>query len=129
MRTYTEEQKQARAIANRNYYLKHKAELVQRVNDSRNDPTIREKHNANQRAYTARKPKIDDGYYVYYLPEEHYCGVTNNLYQRESQHRNTANKNTDGMTILFHSMDRNIAAHHEAMFQSVLGINGLNYQK
>jgi len=129
MRKYTEEQKKARAIANRNYYLKHKAEIIQKAKENLNNPIARDKHNANQRSYTARKPKKDEGYYVYYLPEEHYCGITNNLYQRESSHRNTALKNTNNMTVLFHSMDKSIAAHHEAMFQSVLGINGLNYQK
>jgi hypothetical protein len=98
------------------------------------DPIKKEKRNANQRKYEAsikRKARINSrrsgGYFVYYLPNEHYCGITNDLYNREASHRNTAGKNTDGMRVLFHSMDRSIAAHHEAMFQSILGINGLNY--
>jgi hypothetical protein len=93
------------------------------------NPINRERHNKNQRNYTVRRPKKQDGYFVYYLPEEHYCGITNNLSGRESSHRNTENRNTENMMVLFHSMDRSIAAHHEAMFQSVLGMNGLNYKK
>jgi predicted GIY-YIG superfamily endonuclease len=129
MRIYTDEQKAARKIANRNYYLTNKEKLIANAKERLNDPVNKEKHNASQRLYYTKniKQKVNDGYYVYYLPEEHYCGITNNLYQRESSHRNTAGKNTNNMTILFHSMDRNIAAHHEAMFQSVLGIGGLNY--
>jgi hypothetical protein len=106
------------------------------VKETSFDPIKKEKHNYNQRKYNKsykRKASIilrrSGGYFVYYLPEEHYCGITNDLYNRESGHRNTAGKNTDNMQVLFHSMDRSIAAHNEAMFQSVLGINGLNYIK
>lgn len=68
-----------------------------------------------------------DGYYsVYYLPGEHYCGVTNSVESRISDHR-CHGKNIEGWRILFCSEDRKEAAYHEGLFQAVLGIEGLNF--
>ena len=103
------------------------------------DPEKRAKHNARQRTYESkpevierrkayRKARQSGGYFVYYLPSENYCGITVDMYARESQHRTIGKKDTTGMRVLFHSLDRSIAAHHEAMFQSVLGMYGLNAQ-
>jgi len=77
-----------------------------------------------EKAY--REARQTGGYFVYYIPSIHYCGIAKDLYARESWHRNKKKINTDGLKVLYHSMDKSEAAHHEAMFQSVLGIKGLN---
>ena len=75
-----------------------------------------------------KKREKKHGYFVYYLPHENYCGVTNRLRTRINRHK-IENKNIDDWIVLYHSNDAAEAAHHEAMFQSVLGMNGLNYKK
>jgi predicted GIY-YIG superfamily endonuclease len=66
-------------------------------------------------------------YYVYYLPEHNYCGITIDVDQRMRDHRRVRNsKDTTGMRILFISDNKKEAAYHEAMFQSVLCMEGLS---
>lgn len=75
--------------------------------------------------------ELAEGYYVYYLPEEHYCGVTGDLTERIRLHQSSHNgvkHNVEGWRVLYHSFDKAEAYHHEAMFQSILGIKGLNYK-
>ena len=73
-----------------------------------------------------RKP----GYYtVYYIPEHHYVGCTKlHPPDRIAVHRRRNNYNTEGWKVLFCSENKAEAFHHEAMFQSILGINGLNFK-
>ena len=73
------------------------------------------------------KAKLDH-YVVYYLPKEHYCGHTNNIQYRLSAHRRKNNRDTDGWIILYCCETKVEAAHVEAMYQSVLGMNGLNFR-
>lgn len=70
------------------------------------------------------KIKKDGCYYVYYLPEEHYCGRTNCLVSRMIDHRKKG-KNTNNYRVLYSSKDKKDACYHEALFQSVLAIEGL----
>jgi hypothetical protein len=79
---------------------------------------------ARRRGYI--KSRQTGGWFVYYIPSIHYCGITKDLYARESYHRTQSNIDTEGLTVLFHSLDAAEAHYHEAMFQSVLGIGGLN---
>jgi hypothetical protein len=72
----------------------------------------------------SNKVKKDGYYYVYYLPEEHYCGITNSLVNRMIDHRKKG-KNTDNYRILYSSKDKKDACYHEALFQSTLAIEGL----
>ncbi len=74
------------------------------------------------------KSKLDY-YVVYYLPKEHYCGHTNNPEVRMGDHRRKKNRNTDGWRVMYACETKVEAAHVEAMYQSVLGINGLNYRE
>ena len=69
-------------------------------------------------------------YLIYYLPNEHYIGVTKerSIYNRMSQHKAKGN-NIDGWRVLYASENRAEAYHHEAMYHGVLGFNGLNYHK
>ena len=70
------------------------------------------------------KSKHDGIYTVYYLPEENYCGYTKILNRRMNEHA-AKGRNIDGMRILYASKNHTDAIHHEAMFQSYLGMNGL----
>lgn len=70
------------------------------------------------------KSKHDGIYTVYYLPEEHYCGYTKILDRRMNEHA-ASGKNISNMRILYSSENHTQAIHHEAMFQSYLGMNGL----
>ena len=45
------------------------------------------------------KTKLIDGFAVYYLPEEHYIGITNNPIKRAKKHRQCG-KSTYGMEII-----------------------------
>ena len=67
-----------------------------------------------------------DHYIVYYLPEEHYCGFTNNPQYRMTDHKKHG-KNIDNWRVLQTCATKTEAAYTEALFQSTLGINGLNY--
>ena len=50
-----------------------------------------------------------NGYFVYYLPEEHYIGMTNYLKRRMYQHRKKG-KCTEGMEIVA-CFERSVDAH------------------
>ena len=68
-----------------------------------------------------------DGYFsVYYLPEENYCGTTSQVERRMYEH-DREGKNIDGWKVLYCSEDRKDAYYHEALFQSTLAMEGLNY--
>jgi len=70
--------------------------------------------------------KRHDGFYsVYYLVNEHYCGYTKNLERRIKDH-NRDGKDCSEIRLLYTSKNKIEAAHHEAMFQSYLGMGGLN---
>lgn len=70
------------------------------------------------------KIKKDGCYYVYYLPQEHYCGITNSLISRMIDHRKKG-KNTNDYRVLYSSENKKDACYHEALFQSTLAIEGL----
>lgn len=66
-------------------------------------------------------------HYVYYLPEEHYVGVTSqvNPYCRINKHQ-FLGFNVKGWTILNVFETREEARHLENMFHSYMGCNGIN---
>lgn len=67
-----------------------------------------------------------DHYVVYYLPKEHYCGITNNPVFRMHDHKKNGKDTTDWM-VLFTAESRKTAAYYEALFQSTLAIEGLKH--
>ena len=87
---------------------------------------------AHKRYYKKKGKEIRDNrtkvYYVYYIPSVHYCGVTNHLSVRMSQHKTVEGIDTEGWRVLYASKDPKEAAYHEALFQSVLAIEGVNYK-
>ena len=64
-------------------------------------------------------------FHVYYLPEEHYIGVTNDLPSRMSRHRRKYNRHTDNMELLASFERRVDAAWFEVMLHQ-RGYNGFN---
>ena len=71
----------------------------------------------------AHQKKLDH-YIVYYLPEEHYCGHTNRPVTRMSSHRYNG-KDTTNWRVLTTTKTKTEAIYYEALFCSVLGLNGL----
>ena len=75
--------------------------------------------------------KFDGNYYVYYLPEDNYCGITKTLQYRMYAHKagtgyGRKKRNIEGWTVLYSSPCIKDAHYHEALFHSVLCMEGLN---
>ena len=81
------------------------------------------KEHYNEYKKEANRNSNDDYYSVYYLPEEHYCGVTTAVLKRIKEHSRT--RNVDGWRVLFCSKDKKEAYYHESLFHSVLCMEGL----
>ena len=97
------EQYERHLKAKKRYYKKHKKRL---------DAT--------------RKEKRDSGYYtVYYLPNEHYCGVTSMSPEFRMAFHKHKGKNTNDWRVLYCSIDKKEAYYHESLFHGVLGMEGL----
>ena len=80
-----------------------------------------------QREHRAKvKKEWGDGevYFVYYLPEEHYCGATIDPIRRMGEHRSSNHrKNTDNWKILYATRNEQEALRIEAEFH-LMGIEG-----
>ena len=66
-----------------------------------------------------------NGYFVYYLPEEHYIGMTNYLKRRMYQHRKKG-KCTEGMEIVA-CFERSVDAHWFETMLHQRGYLGYSY--
>ena len=66
-----------------------------------------------------------DYFAVYYLPEEHYCGVTNNPEKRMIVHKNKG-MNVEGWRVLSCHDTLVEARHQENLFHSVLCMEGIS---
>ena len=82
----------------------------------------REKHLAQQLAYRDKCKKENTGYSVYYIPEEHYVGMSNNPKYRIAKHKHLG-KITEGWEILF-SFENPILAHLMETKLHLMGYNG-----
>lgn len=90
----------------------------------KNDPEYKARKKAQDMAFAERNRKTTE---VYYLPEEHYIGITHYLPTRLAMHRK-AGKITEG-AIIVASFERHVdAAWLEVMFHQ-RGYNGYKYQK
>ena len=69
------------------------------------------------------KTKKLDHYLVYYLPEENYCGVTNNPHFRMSKHKTDGN-DTNNWRVLATAKTRQEALTIENKYHTELGMNG-----
>jgi len=68
-----------------------------------------------------------DHYLVYYLPEENYCGITNNPPRRMSRHKFVGN-DTNNWRVLATAKTREEALITENKYHKELGMNG-GYKK
>ena len=76
---------------------------------------------ASRRWHQRKFAESKDGYtYVYYLPEEHYVGITTSISNRMKSHKRT--KIVDGMEILAR-FERHVDAH---LFETMLHQRGYN---
>ena len=75
-------------------------------------------------AATFKRRKLDH-YVLYYLVNDHYCGITNALSDRLASHKKKGRDVSD-VKILATSKDRVTIKHYEAMYQGYLGIGGLS---
>ena len=66
-------------------------------------------------------------YYMYYLPEEHYIGITNYPKNRKAQH-SSKGKITEGMEIVAEYNNPKLLVLHEALMHYI-GYNGSAYDK
>ena len=73
-----------------------------------------------KKTHTLYYSKHNDGLiHVYFLPEEHYCGVTNNLFRREIEHRCNFKRITLGMETVMSFKNRKEAKLMEAHFHAL----------
>ena len=71
--------------------------------------------------YQERRAELYPGYSVYYIPEEHYIGMSRNVLARISKHKHLG-KITEGCEILA-SFNNPIKAH---LFETTLHLMGYN---
>lgn len=99
----------------KNNYQKNKEEIKKENKEYYLNNIERYKENAFN--YYA---KHNDGrYHVYLLPEEHYCGYTNNVFRREIEHRSTLGRITEGMEVVMSFDTRKEALIYESMFHTL----------
>tara|TARA_R110000796_G_scaffold32050_1_gene84311 strand:- start:20 stop:520 length:501 start_codon:yes stop_codon:yes gene_type:complete len=130
--TYRGNCKKCRKEFQSNYYQNNKEKHKEyRLNN-------KEKVNENQRKwYQNNKEKAAehrkkyyeslklDHYIVYYLPEENYCGVTQNPTKRMLKHKSRGN-NPTGWKVLATTKTRQEALTIERKYHTELGMNGAN---
>ena len=86
---------------------------------------MKENKRRNQERFKAKE--IAEGWKVYYLPEEHYCGITRRLSHRMGYHR-TQGHIPDNYRVLACYETKAEARHHENLMHSFLGCNGMSLQ-
>ena len=106
------------------YYEANKEKVLARKKAYRD--ANKEKLAAYNKEYVSAKR--DEFYTVYYLPEEHYVGITNQLYVRVKNHRSKG-RNVEGHRILFTCETKREALDIERKFHDVLSFNGSNVRK
>ena len=80
-------------------------------------------NNKRQKEYRAKRR---NGYWVYYLPDYHYCGHTSDVKQRMYLHKQQGRDlAVDNYRILAHCETQKEAAYTEAMYHGVLAMEGL----
>ena len=130
----TKEEKRAYA---REYYRINKESVLARQNAYNKDN--RDLLNAQGRAryknnhahirnrINARMAELrDDFYTMYYLPEEHYIGITNYPKKRMQLHKHTQRNNTEGWEVVYTFKTKREALDMERKFHDVLGYFGGN---
>ena len=78
-----------------------------------------------RKEYWRKKSESDGLFSVYYLPEEHYVGITGCVWQRMRDHRNKGKKITEGYEIIA-KFERAVDAHLMETLFHVRGYNGFS---
>ncbi len=76
------------------------------------------------------KANLSGYYYVYALPSTNpiYVGITNNIDARLYRHSKILERDITNARVLYSSTNLVEALYHEALFQSVLGCDGISTQ-
>ena len=78
-------------------------------------------------AYKANRDKMRDSKVsLYYLPEDHYIGISNCIYKRMAVHRSRFDRHTEDVEIVATFDTRAEALHYEKLLHSI-GYNGSNW--
>ena len=85
---------------------------------------MKKSEKAKQQCRDYQQMRADEypGYSVYYIPEEHYVGMSKNVYGRINKHRHLG-KIVDGYEVL-QSFENPIAAHLMETRLHLMGYNG-----
>jgi len=117
-KAHREANKEKRAAYNKKWQADNK-EYVKAQREANKDVK-----NAKNRAY---RKSLNDGHYsVYYLPEEHYVGVTGSTRQRMHKH-NHDGMITEGLEVVYTTKSKEDAYSFEAKLHS-MGYNGSEEQ-
>ena len=80
----------------------------------------------NRAATKARRLRNKLDYFVvYYIPNEHYCGVTSNPQARMASHKHKG-MDIEGWRVLSCHDTFIEARHQENLFHSMMGMNGID---
>ena len=82
----------------------------------------KEKEKSYSKAY--RESRKDGMYTLYYLPEEHYIGITTNMYNRLKRHKSQGNHTTDVEVVA--KFDNKKEALSTERYMHNIGYNGIN---
>jgi len=69
-----------------------------------------------------------NGYVIYYLPEENYIGMTNNL-QRRLWHHSSKGRIVEGFEVVMDGFKSPIMCHHYENLLHLMGYNGFAYNE
>ena len=115
-RAYKAKNKEKIKEQQRLYHLNNKDRLASRKKEwySENSEAIKER-------YESRK---DGMYTLYYLPEEHYIGITTNVYNRLKRHKGQGNHSADVEIVA--KFDNKREALNTERYMHNIGYNGIN---
>lgn len=86
----------------------------------------KEKHKLYQKEYRERVFQDQGGYVVYYLPEHHYVGMTNNLKKRVIDHKKKG-KIVEGIEVVG-TYETAVEAHYVETSLHLMGYEGFSYK-
>jgi hypothetical protein len=98
--------------------------IIMKRNQYKNEYTEeqRQKYKDYSKAYREKRANEYPGYAVYYIPEEHYVGMSNDIYSRMSKHKHLG-KIIDGWEVLI-CFENPIRAHLMETQLHLMGYNG-----
>lgn len=117
-----EAKREDRLAKKREYYKKNKERIKAKVK-ARRLANLEEERRKDREMYHNRK--VERGYVVYYLPKEHYVGMTNNFEHRLNMHKR--DKDVTDARIL-QAFETAVEAHLYETQWHYMGANGFHYK-